>query len=139
MRKYATGTHVLVEEIAFETGATPREVVWTKNKARLYRYRRADGDGKRRAVPILLIYGFVLKPYILDLVPGNGHDSAEQPNLTFHVKQFVDAMAPVNFLLSNPAALRRIVETGGTSLIDGARNLIPLIPASSRRYSEAKR
>jgi polyhydroxyalkanoate synthase subunit PhaC len=72
MRKYATGTHVLLEEIGVETRATPREVVWTKNKARLYRYRRADGGGgKRRAVPVLLIYGFVLKPYVFDLVPGN--------------------------------------------------------------------
>ena len=31
MRKYATGTHLLLEEIGVETGATPREVVWTKN------------------------------------------------------------------------------------------------------------
>ena len=31
MRKYATGTHVLLEEIGVETGVTPREVVWTKN------------------------------------------------------------------------------------------------------------
>jgi len=39
---------------------------------RLYRYRGAEaGGGKRRRVPILLLYGFVLKPYILDLVPGN--------------------------------------------------------------------
>ena len=72
MRKYATGTHVLLEEIGVETGVTPREVVWTKNKTRLYRYRRQDGSGgKRRPVPVLLIYGFVLKPYVLDLVPGN--------------------------------------------------------------------
>ena len=73
MRKYATGTHVLLEEIGVETEATPREVVWTKNKARLYRYPPADGGatGKRRPVPVLMIYGFVLKPYILDLVPGN--------------------------------------------------------------------
>src|SRR5215216_7392949 len=72
LRKYATGTHVLLEEIEVKTGATPREVVWTKNKARLYRYRPADGaTAKRRPVPVLLIYGFVLKPYILDLVPGN--------------------------------------------------------------------
>src|SRR5215208_2696912 len=71
-RKYATGTHVLLEEIGVETEATPREVVWTKNKARLYRYRRTDGaTGKRRPVPVLMIYGFVLKPYVLDLVPGN--------------------------------------------------------------------
>src|SRR5919205_1129574 len=73
MRKYATGTHVLLEEIGAETGATPREVVWTKNKAKLYRYRHADGGatGRRRPVPVLMIYGFVLKPYVLDLVPGN--------------------------------------------------------------------
>src|SRR5215207_3166704 len=73
MRKYATGTHVLLEELGVETGATPREVVWTKNKARLYRYRGIDGGAtaKRRPVPVLMIYGFVLKPYVLDLVPGN--------------------------------------------------------------------
>jgi polyhydroxyalkanoate synthase len=71
-RKYATGTHVLLEEIGVETGVTPREVVWTKNRARLYRYLRADGGvGRRHPVPVLLSYGFVLKPYILDLVPGN--------------------------------------------------------------------
>ena len=73
-RKYATGTHVLLQEIGVETGATPREVVWSSNKARLYRYRRAGGDrgvGRRRPVPVLLVYGFVLKPYVLDLVPGN--------------------------------------------------------------------
>lgn len=71
-RKYATGTHVLLGGIGVETEATPREVVWTRNKAELYRYQRAgSGGGKRRAVPILLIYGFVLKPYVFDLVPGN--------------------------------------------------------------------
>jgi polyhydroxyalkanoate synthase subunit PhaC len=76
LRKYATGTHVLLEEIEVETGATPREVVWTKNKAKLYHYLRPDGrpgEGvvRRRSVPVLLTYGFVLKPYVLDLVPGN--------------------------------------------------------------------
>jgi polyhydroxyalkanoate synthase len=76
LRKYATGTHLLLEEIGVETGVTSREVVWTKNKAKLFRYLRSDerpGDvvGRRRSVPVLLTYGFVLKPYVLDLVPGN--------------------------------------------------------------------
>ena len=71
MRKYATGTHILLEEIGVETEATPREVVWTRNKSKLYRYRSADSGGERRAVPVLLIYGFVLKPYVFDLVPSN--------------------------------------------------------------------
>jgi polyhydroxyalkanoate synthase len=54
----------------------------------------------------------------------DGHDDEEQRRLKFHLKQFVDAMAPVNFLLTNPAALRRIAETGGTSLAEGTRNLL---------------
>src|SRR3712207_6241564 len=37
LRKYATGTHVLLEEIGVERGATARETVWTKNKAKLFR------------------------------------------------------------------------------------------------------
>ena len=53
-------------------GSRPGESVWTHNKACLYRYERAPGaDATRRGVPLLLVYGFVLKPYILDLVPGN--------------------------------------------------------------------
>ncbi|MCA1848502.1 MAG: class I poly(R)-hydroxyalkanoic acid synthase, partial [Actinobacteria bacterium] len=54
----------------------------------------------------------------------DGRDTEEQRRLKFHLKQFVDAMAPVNFLLTNPAALRRIVETGGASLAEGTRNLL---------------
>ena len=53
-----------------------------------------------------------------------GRDTQEQRRLKFHLKQFVDAMAPVNFLLTNPAALKRIMETGGSSLAEGARNLL---------------
>ena len=33
-------------------------------------------------------------------------------------------MSPTLLLLSNPAALRRAIETGGASLADGARNLL---------------
>src|ERR687894_1327599 len=54
----------------------------------------------------------------------DGQDTEEQRRLKFHLRQFVDAMAPVNFLLTNPAALRRIVETGGASLAEGTRNLL---------------
>ncbi len=53
----------------------------------------------------------------------NGHDSEEEQKLKFHLKQFVDVMAPVNFLISNPEAMRRAMETGGQSLVEGARNL----------------
>src|ERR671917_2341662 len=63
--------------------------------------------------------------YLLDEAEKtDGEDSPEQRRLKFHLKQFVDAMAPVNFLLTNPAALKRAFETGGASLAEGARNLL---------------
>ncbi|BBL79737.1 class I poly(R)-hydroxyalkanoic acid synthase [Rubrobacter xylanophilus] len=53
-----------------------------------------------------------------------GEDEEEERRLRFHLRQFVEAMAPVNFLLTNPAALRRVMETGGESLTAGVRNLL---------------
>src|SRR5262249_46570749 len=51
-------------------------------------------------------------------------DDAEQLRLNFHLRQFVDAMSPALQLSSNPVALRRAFETGGTSVADGMRNLM---------------
>ena len=53
-----------------------------------------------------------------------GMDEAERQRLNFHLRQFVDAMSPTLLLVSNPAALRRAMETGGASLADGACNLL---------------
>jgi polyhydroxyalkanoate synthase len=127
MRKYATGTHVLLEEIGVETGATPREVVWTKNKAKLYRYRHADGgtNGRRRPVPILLIYGFVLKPYILDLVPGNSlveylvEEGFDVYLLDFGISGSEDTGLSIeDFVLDYIGdAVRKVLETSGAEEI----------------------
>jgi polyhydroxyalkanoate synthase len=54
----------------------------------------------------------------------DGQDTEEQRRMRFHLQQFVDALAPVNFLLTNPAALKRAFETGGVSLAEGTRNLL---------------
>jgi len=51
-------------------------------------------------------------------------DPQERERITFHLRQFVDAMSPSLLLMSNPVALRRAMETGGASLADGARNLL---------------
>lgn len=50
-------------------GQTPKQVVWSKNKARLYRYHGEVAP--THAVPLLLVYALINKPYILDLTPGN--------------------------------------------------------------------
>ncbi|WP_396653004.1 class III poly(R)-hydroxyalkanoic acid synthase subunit PhaC [Metabacillus arenae] len=52
-----------------EVGLTPKEVIWTKNKAKLYRY--VSDQPKKFNVPLLLVYALINKPYILDLTKGD--------------------------------------------------------------------
>ena len=126
MRKYATGPHVLLEEIGVRTEATPRDVVWTRNNARLYRYRSAEGGGgERRAVPILLTYGFVLKPYILDLVPGNSlveylvQEGFDVYLLDFGISVHTDAGLSLEDLVLDyiRGAVHKVLESSGAAEI----------------------
>jgi len=52
-----------------ETALTPKDVVWRKNKARLYRY--LNHRGYKYRTPILFIYTLVNKYYINDMIPGS--------------------------------------------------------------------
>ncbi len=42
----------------------------------------------------------------------------------FYTRQFVDAMSPTNFLMTNPEVLRRTAESGGENLLKGLSNLL---------------
>ena len=67
--KYAEGMKIITQGAKVDTGQTPKEVIWTKNKAKLYHYQTETE--KKHPVPILLIYALVNRSYILDLMPGN--------------------------------------------------------------------
>jgi polyhydroxyalkanoate synthase len=58
-----------VEPADVPTGITPRDVVWTRNKTTLYRYRPLAP--RQHATPVLLVYALINRPYILDLRPEN--------------------------------------------------------------------
>ena len=51
-----------------------------------------------------------------------GVDPLEKRRVEFFMKMLTDAVSPSNFLLSNPAALREAVATGGESLVRGMEN-----------------
>jgi polyhydroxyalkanoate synthase subunit PhaC len=67
--KYSRGMKIVVEGAQADTGQTPKETIWTKNKAKLYHY--APNAEKKYPVPILMVYALINRPYILDLMPGN--------------------------------------------------------------------
>src|SRR3954464_7387247 len=53
-----------------EMGRTPKDVVWRRDKAELWRYRREDAPVSI-APPILIVHSLVSKSYVLDLMPNN--------------------------------------------------------------------
>lgn len=52
-------------------GQTPRQAIWTLNKATLYRYTPVVPAEQRHPVPLLLVFALMNKSSIMDLRPGN--------------------------------------------------------------------
>lgn len=60
---------LVIDTSNIAVGQTPKEIIWTKNKAKLY-YYPVPPDVTPYPVPLLIIYGLINRPYILDLRPG---------------------------------------------------------------------
>jgi len=66
-----TRTLLRVSTSKANVAQTPKEVIWTLNKAKLYHYIPVVPAEKRHKVPLFLVFALMNKPYILDLRPGN--------------------------------------------------------------------
>ena len=77
-----------------------------------------ESTAYRALVQTYLAWGGALNKFVGEA--GMGKRDAERAR--FVVSLFVDAMSPANMLGGNPAALKRLVETGGTSLLRGLEN-----------------
>ena len=74
----------------------------------------------RSAMQVYLHFGSEVDPFVetLDLKGRNAE------RVRFALGLVREALAPTNSLLTNPEALKRVVETGGGSLVKGAANLV---------------
>jgi polyhydroxyalkanoate synthase subunit PhaC len=77
------------------------------------------------------LFDFIKQSYLLtsrwmvDTVRDiDGLDDATTRKLDFYTRQFTDAMAPTNFLMSNPQVLRETMESKGDNLVKGLANLL---------------
>jgi polyhydroxyalkanoate synthase len=68
VRRWRNGLSHLAGEAEPAVARTPRDLVWRRETARLWRYRSED---RSVAVPLLLVHSLVSRSYILDLLPGN--------------------------------------------------------------------
>ena len=51
-------------------------------------------------------------------------DAATKQRMRFFMRQYLDAAAPSNYLMTNPEALKAAIESGGESLQEGMKNLL---------------
>ena len=77
------------------------------------------------------LFDFVKQSYLLTarwmqstVKDVEGLDDKTAQKVDFYTRQFVDAMAPSNFLMTNPEVLRATLESGGENLVKGLHNLL---------------
>ena len=77
------------------------------------------------------VFDFIKQSYLLSsrwlqaTVAGvEGLDGKDARKVDFYTRQFVEALSPSNFVLTNPEVLRATVETGGQNLLKGLENLL---------------
>ncbi|MCA3351229.1 MAG: class I poly(R)-hydroxyalkanoic acid synthase [Roseomonas sp.] len=77
------------------------------------------------------VFDFIRQSYLLSarymqglVHDAEGMDEKTAQKVDFYTRQFVDAMSPTNFALTNPEVLRRTAETGGENLLKGLSNLL---------------
>jgi polyhydroxyalkanoate synthase len=63
--------------------------------------------------------------HIREAVAGvEGLPADSEKKVAFFTRQYVDALAPTNFLMTNPQVLRETVASGGQNLVKGLNNLL---------------
>ena len=86
------------------------------------------------------VFGFIKQSYLLSAryiqdvtSTAAGLDPQTAQRLDHSARQFIAAMSPANFLLTNPEALRRTASTGGENLLRGLAHLLADLEGGRRR------
>lgn len=96
-------------------------------------YKPGAGDRRFRdeSWESTLLFDFIKQSYLMtkdwmleSLHETEGMSPEEMKRLDFYTRQVTDAMAPSNFLLTNPEVLEETLKTGGENLVRGFQNLL---------------
>jgi polyhydroxyalkanoate synthase len=77
------------------------------------------------------VFDYIKQSYLIaarhihDVVSGvEGIPEDSKKKVDFFTRQYIDALAPSNFALTNPQVLRETMKSGGTNLVKGLKNLL---------------
>ncbi len=92
---------------------------------------KGDRRFKHEAWNEELVFDYLKQSYLLtsrwvQSVVGEveGLDPKDREKVDFYTRQFLSAMAPSNFVITNPAVLHQTAESGGENLLKGLENLL---------------
>ena len=88
------------------------------------------------------IFDFIKQSYLLTanwmqstVAKVEGIDNDTRKRVNFYTKQFADAIAPTNFVLTNPEVLRATLQSNGDNLVKGLDNLLADLERGKGRLS----
>ena len=88
------------------------------------------------------LFSFIKQSYLLTsryMMDAASHKDGLAPKtqqkVEFYTRQFVDALAPTNFLMTNPEVLKATVDTRGENLLKGLRNMLEDLERGHGRLS----
>ncbi|MDA5194116.1 PHA/PHB synthase family protein [Govanella unica] len=77
------------------------------------------------------VYDFIKQSYLLSarwmqgvVQSAGGDEEHDSRKLDFFTRQFIDAISPSNFALTNPEVMRETLASGGDNLVKGLQNLL---------------
>lgn len=124
--RLASRPHVLMQETSRFVQEMGRVISGRSRIAPTKGDRRFE-DSAWRDNPLhrMSLHGYLTWSNTLDrLITQAGADNNDTERMRYIVSLFTEALSPDNALLSNPAALKKAMETGGGSLVEGLRNLL---------------
>lgn len=78
-----------------------------------------------------VLFDFIKQSYLMTsnwmhrvVTSTEGIDPDVRDQVDFYTRQFADAMAPTNFVMTNPDVLRETIRTGGENLVLGLENMM---------------
>ncbi|MCB9989234.1 MAG: class I poly(R)-hydroxyalkanoic acid synthase [Rhodospirillales bacterium] len=97
----------------------------------LYEPEKGDRRFQSPAWQESALFDFIKQSYLLTgrwigntIQQTEGLDSETRQKLDFQARQFINAIAPTNFLLTNPEVLQETINTNGDNLVRGLENML---------------
>jgi polyhydroxyalkanoate synthase len=112
-----------------KVGMTPKQTVWRRDKAQLWRYDVAEGEADAPltdATPVLIVMSLISRSYILDLYPGASFVAALRAQgfdtymLDWGIPDELDAQNGLDTYVDDllPAAVQAVLETSGAAEVN---------------------